>query len=157
MPTTADLIDIDESLPSCDLQFRLFGRRRSFSGTIATVKCFEDNALIKTRLSEPGRGRVLVVDGGASLGCALVGDVIAGLGMENGWAGVVVYGAVRDGDLLAEMDFCVKALGTNPKKSSKTAAGSVDIPVAFGGVVFRPGEHLYSDADGIVTSPAPIS
>lgn len=157
MFTTADLIDLDENLPSCELQFRIFGRRRKVSGRIATVGCFEDNALIKQQLSQPGEGRVLVVDGQGSLRCALVGDVIAGLGASNGWAGVVVNGAVRDSDLLDPMDFHLKALGTNPSKSSKTAKGTVDEPVAFGGVLFRPGDYLYSDGDGIVVSAQPLA
>lgn len=156
MPTTADLIDLDETLPSCNVQFQTYGRKRDMSGAISTIACHEDNALIKRRLSEPGNGRVLVIDGGGSLRCALIGDVIAGLGAENGWAGVVVYGAVRDADLLDEMDFCVKALGTNPRKSGKTAEGSVDIPVSFGDVTFRPGEYVYSDRDGIVIAQQPF-
>lgn len=156
MPSTADLIDHNEMLPSCSLQFRTFGRKRVMSGVISTIACYEDNALIKRRLSDPGNGMVLVVDGGGSLRCALIGDVIAGLGAENGWAGVVVYGAVRDADLLDNMDFCVKALGTNPRKSGKTAEGSVDIPVSFGDVTFRPGEYVYSDRDGIVITKQPF-
>ncbi len=153
---TADLIDIDENLPSCDLQFRSFGKRKAVQGQIATVSCFEDNALVRKVLSEPGHGRVLVIDGRGSLRCALVGDVVAGLGADNGWAGIVVNGAVRDGELLDAMDFAVKALGTNPRKSSKTAEGAIDIPVAFGGIIFRPGDFLYSDRDGIVVSARAI-
>lgn len=156
MPTTADLIDLDETLPSCNLQLRTFGRRTVMSGVISTIACYEDNALIKRRLSENGHGRVLVVDGGGSLRCALVGDVIAGMGADNGWAGIIVYGAVRDADLLDQMDFCVKALGTNPRKSGKTAKGSVDKPVSFGDVTFRPGEYVYSDRDGIVLAEGPL-
>ncbi len=153
---TADLIDRDETLPSCDLQFRIFGKRRSMHGPISTISCFQDNALVKQRLSEPGEGRVLVIDGRGSLGSALVGDVIAGLGMGNGWTGLVVNGAIRDSALLDKMDFCVKALGTNPRKSTKLAEGAIDIAVSFGGVTFRPGEFLYSDEDGIVTSASPF-
>jgi regulator of ribonuclease activity A len=153
---TADLIDLDETLPSCDLQFRDLGGRTRFSGTIRTVRCFHDNARLKQVLSTPGQGAVLVIDGGGSLRCALVGDVIAGLAVANGWAGLVVHGAVRDSAALAGLDLGVKALGTNPRKSAKTGAGQTDIPVGFGGVVFTPGHHLYADEDGIVTCPAPI-
>ncbi|GAA1659301.1 ribonuclease E activity regulator RraA [Glycomyces endophyticus] len=152
---TADLYDEhEERLGSCDLQFRRFGARPKFSGRIATVRCFEDNALLKTVFGEPGEGRVLVVDGGGSLHCALMGDVIAAIAAANRWEGVVVNGAVRDADALAGIDLGVKALGTNPRKSTKTGAGDRDVPVAFGECTFTPGALLYSDADGTVVLPA---
>ena len=148
---TADLVDEHgEALQSCDLQLRQFGGRRRFHGPIRTVACFEDNALVRQVLSEPGDGAVLVVDGGGSLHTALVGDLIAGLAQANGWAGVVVHGAVRDTEALGGLDIGIKALGSNPRKSAKLATGQVDVPVHFGGVSFRPGEHLYSDEDGVV-------
>ena len=111
---------------SCDLQLRQFGGRREFAGPISTVRCFEDNALLKSVLSEPGDGRVLVIDGGGSLHTALVGDVIAELGRSNGWAGLIVNGAVRDAATLRTLDIGIKALGTNPRKSTKTGAGERD-------------------------------
>ncbi|WP_067965344.1 ribonuclease E activity regulator RraA [Nocardiopsis trehalosi] len=148
---TADLIDAHgDALASCETQFRLFGGRAAFHGPIATVKCHEDNALVKEQLSQPGDGWVLVVDGGGSLRTALLGDRIAAAAAENGWAGVVVHGAVRDAAALAGIDIGVKALGTNPRKSAKTGAGVLDAPVAFGNVVFTPEAWLYSDEDGIV-------
>jgi regulator of ribonuclease activity A len=148
---TADLVDEHgEALQSCDLQLRQFGGRGRFHGPIRTVACFQDNALVKRVLSEPGAGAVLVVDGGGSLHTALVGDLIAGLAQANGWAGLVVHGAVRDTEALGRLDIGIKALGANPRKSAKLAAGQVDVPVSFGGVTFRPGEHLYSDDDGVV-------
>jgi regulator of ribonuclease activity A len=148
---TADLVDAHgEALQSCDLQLRQFGGRRRFCGPIRTVACFQDNALVKRVLSEPGNGAVLVVDGGGSLHTALVGDLIAGLARDNGWAGLVVNGAVRDTEALSGLDLGIKALGSNPRKSAKTAAGQVDVPVRFGGVTFRPGAQLYSDEDGVV-------
>jgi regulator of ribonuclease activity A len=148
---TADLVDEHgEALQSCDLQLRQFGGRRRFHGPIRTVACFQDNALVKKVLAEPGEGAVLVVDGGGSLHTALVGDLIAGLARDNGWAGVVVHGAVRDTEVLAGLDIGIKALGSNPRKSAKLAVGQVDVPVRFGGVTFRPGERLYSDEDGVV-------
>ena len=148
---TADLVDEHgEALQSCDLQLRQFGGRRRFHGPIRTVACFEDNALVKKVLSEPGDGAVLVVDGGGSLHTALVGDLIAGLAQDNGWAGLVINGAVRDTEALAGLGIGIKALGSNPRKSAKLAAGQVDVAVRFGGVTFRPGEHLYSDEDGVV-------
>lgn len=147
--TTADLYDeYEERLGSCDLQFRRFGARPAFSGRIVTVRCFEDNALLKSILSEPGEGLVLVVDGGGSLHRALMGDVIAGIAAANRWEGVVINGAVRDADALSGIDIGVKALGTNPRKSTKTGAGERDVILEFGECTFTPGATLYSDADG---------
>lgn len=148
---TADLVDdIGPDVRSCDLQFGQFGARREFAGRISTVRCFEDNALLKSMLSEPGDGRVLVIDGGGSLHTALVGDVIAELGRTNGWAGLIVNGAVRDAATLRTLDIGIKALGTNPRKSAKTGAGERGIAVSLGGVDFIPGDLAYSDEDGIV-------
>ncbi|MET0900123.1 MAG: ribonuclease E activity regulator RraA [Mycobacterium sp.] len=148
---TADLVDeIGAEVRSCDLQLRQFGGRDTFAGPISTVRCFQDNALLKSVLSESGDGRVLVIDGDASVHTALVGDLIAELGRSNGWAGVIVNGAVRDASTLRTLDFGIKALGTNPRKSTKTGAGERDVEVSFGGVTFVPGEIAYSDDDGIV-------
>jgi regulator of ribonuclease activity A len=148
---TADLVDdIGPDVRSCDLQFRQFGGRAMFAGPITTVMCFQDNALLKSVLSEPGNGGVLVIDGDGSLHAALVGDVIAGLGVDNGWAGIIINGAVRDAAALQTLDIGIKALGTNPRKSAKTGDGERDIAVEFGGVRFTPGETAYSDDDGIV-------
>ena len=151
--TTADLIDAHEELQSCDLQFRSFGKRQRFSGAIRTVRCRHDNALVKRVLSQPGAGRVLVIDGDGSMHCALVGDVIAGMAAANGWAGIVVRGAIRDSAAMAMLDLGIKALGTNPRKSAKAGEGEIDVPVEFGGVVFAPGDYLYADEDGIVVGP----
>lgn len=148
---TADLVDeIGVDVRSCDLQLGQYGGRRVFAGAITTVQCFEDNALLKAVLSEPGHDGVLVVDGDGSLHAALVGDVIAGLGRTNGWAGLIINGAVRDAATLRTIDIGIKALGTNPRKGSKSGAGTRDIAVEFGGVTFTPGETAYSDDDGIV-------
>jgi len=150
---TADLVDAHaDDVRSCSVQFRQFGGRARFFGPVRTLKTFEDNALIKATLSSPGAGAVLVVDGHASLRCALVGDVIAGLALQNGWAGLVIWGAVRDSVALGSLDLGIKALGTNPCKSAKHGTGVVDVPVSFGGVEFRPGEWLYSDEDGVLLS-----
>jgi regulator of ribonuclease activity A len=152
---TADLVDeLGDSAASCDLQFRQFGGRWAFAGEISTVRCFEDNALLKSVLSGPGTGRVLVIDGGGSLHAALVGDVIAGLGQSNGWAGIVINGAVRDAATLRTLDIGIKALGTNPRKSTKTGDGERDVVVEFGGIQFSPGALAYSDDDGIVVVTA---
>lgn len=148
---TADLVDdIGAEVRSCDLQLRQFGGRSQFAGPITTVKCFQDNALLKSVLAEPGHGGVLVIDGDGSLHSALIGDVIATMGLDNGWVGLIVNGAVRDSAVLRTLDIGVKALGTNPRKSSKTGEGRRDVAVEFGGVVFEPGHLAYSDDDGIV-------
>jgi regulator of ribonuclease activity A len=152
---TADLVDdIGPDVRSCDVQFRQFGARTQFAGPITTVRCLQDNALLKSVLSSPGEGGVLVIDGEGSLHTALVGDVIADLGHSNGWAGLIVHGAVRDAATLRGIDLGIKALGTNPRKSSKTGAGERDVAVSFGGVEFVPGDIAYSDDDGIVVVAA---
>lgn len=150
-PATADLVDdFDAELRLCQRQWQWFGRRRGFFGRVTTLKCFEDNALLRAALSEDGHGKVLVVDGAASLRCALIGDQIAALGRDNGWQGVIVNGAVRDGDVLAGLDFAVLALGRAPKKSTKTGQGWRDVPVSFGEVTFTPGAMVYADGDGVL-------
>jgi regulator of ribonuclease activity A len=148
---TADLVDsIGPDVRSCDLQFRQFGSRAEFAGPISTVRCFQDNALLKSVLSQPSAGGVLVIDGGGSLHTALVGDVIAELARSTGWAGLIVNGAVRDAAALRGIEIGIKALGTNPRKSTKTGAGEQDVEVVLGGVTFVPGDTAYSDCDGIV-------
>jgi regulator of ribonuclease activity A len=152
---TADLVDdIGPEVRSCDVQFRQFGARTQFAGPISTVRCVEDNALLKSVLSTPGEGGVLVIDGGGSVHTALVGDLIAELARSNDWAGLIVHGAVRDASALRDIDLGIKALGTNPRKSSKTGAGDRDVTVNFGGVEFVPGDIAYSDDDGIVVVAA---
>lgn len=134
-----------------------FGKKVCFSGAISTVKCLEDNSLVRTALEEPGAGRVLVVDGGGSMRCALLGDQLAVLGMENGWAGVIVYGCVRDTAVIATLDTGVKALGANPRRSVKQGLGERDIPVEFADVRFTPGAYAYADPDGILVSPTELT
>ena len=153
--STADLYDVHgDRLQSCDTQFRQFGGRREFDGIVATVRCFQDNSLLKSILGTPGDGRVLVVDGGGSLHTALTGDVIAQLAVDHGWAGLILHGAVRDSVALRSLPIGIKALGTNPRKSGKTGAGERDVVVEFGGAVFAPGDHVWSDDDGVVVLPA---
>lgn len=148
---TADLVDsIGPDVRSCDTQFRQLGGRAEFAGPISTVRCFQDNALLKSVLSEPGDGGILVIDGAGSLHTALVGDVIAELARSNGWAGLIINGAVRDSAALRGMNIGIKALGTNPRKSTKTGAGERDVEITLGGVTFVPGEIAYSDDDGVV-------
>lgn len=156
---TADLVDdIGDDVRSCDIQFHQFGGRAQFAGPISTVRCFQDNALLKSVLSEPGDGGVLVIDGAGSLHTALVGDVIAKLAHDNGWAGLIVHGAVRDAAALRGIDIGIKTLGTNPRKSTKTGAGERDVALSLGGVTFVPGDLAYSDDDGIVvvSAAAPV-
>jgi len=150
---TADLFDqFDERVRVCDPIFRDFGGRRCFSGPVSTVKCFEDNSLVKTALGELGAGRVLVVDAGGSLRCAMLGDLLVASAVENGWSGVVLFGCVRDSADIAGMALGVKALATNPRKSEKRGEGQRDIAVSFAGVGFRPGDYIYCDEDGILVS-----
>jgi len=154
---TADLIDQHgDVLLSCETQFRQFGGRRFFHGPVRTIRTLEDNALIRRLLGEPGHGAVLVVDGGGSLRTALLGDMIAASACQHGWAGVILHGAVRDTVALGRIDLGIKALGSNPRKSAKALAGTVDGPVTFGGATFTPGHWVYSDDDGVVVSPRPL-
>lgn len=151
---TADLVDAyGDRLYGCELQFRHFGAARAFHGPIRTVRTFEDNVLIKSVLSTPGEGAVLVVDGGGSLRCALVGDLIAGIAVANGWNGLVIRGAVRDVAALRDLGIGICALGTNPVKSAKLGTGTVDVVLSFGGATFAPGAMLYADEDGIIVIP----
>lgn len=149
--STADLYDEHgEFLASVSLQFQDLGGHTGFSGPVRTIRCREDNGLVKATLNSPGDGAVLVVDGAGSLNTALMGDLIAAAAVENGWAGVVINGGVRDRAALAKLPLGIKALGSNPRKSAKDSVGEVDIPVEFGGVTFRPGAVLYADEDGIL-------
>lgn len=153
--STADLSDENEGAAQVlRLQMRDLGGRRAFSGPIRTVRCHEDNSKVKAMLATPGNGAVLVVDGGGSLNCALVGDLIAQSAVDQGWAGVIVNGAVRDAAVLATLDLGVKALGTMPLRSVRRDLGESDGVVAFGGVIFTPGDQLFADADGVLVLPA---
>ena len=151
---TADLYDAHGDVcQSCSTQFKQYGLRRVFSGPIRTVKCLNDNVLVRRALETPFAGGVLVVDGGNSLDSALLGDLMAELGRKNGWAGVVIFGAVRDVVTLGTIDFGVKALGSNPKKSGKIGTGASNVEFQSGGVTFTPGHWIYSDDDGILVTP----
>jgi regulator of ribonuclease activity A len=130
--------------------FRDFGGRISFHGQAVTVKCFEDNSRIKELSATPGTGKVLVVDGGGSPRCALLGDVIAADLVKNGWEGLVMFAYVRDKAALASLNIGVKALGNIPKRSFKRAEGQVNIPVEIGGHTCSPGDHIYADEDGVI-------
>jgi regulator of ribonuclease activity A len=154
---TTDLCDAHEGkVRVVEPMFNSFGGRAAFFGRIATLKLFEDNSLVRKALESPGEGRVLVIDGGGSLRRALVGDQLAALGVKNRWAGVVVYGCIRDSRAIGEMDIGVFAIDTHPMKTVKMNVGETDIPVTFGGVTFIPGEWLYADEDGVIVSSAAL-
>jgi regulator of ribonuclease activity A len=153
-PATTDLCDAHPDAQVCEPIFQTFGGRQAFSGLITTLKVFEDNTLVKQAVEGPGEGRVLVVDGGGSKRCGLVGGNLAVSAATNGWAGIVVYGCIRDADELAEQPLGVRALAAFPRKSRRGLhSGQTGIPVAFAGVVFSEGEWLCADADGIVVLP----
>jgi regulator of ribonuclease activity A len=151
---TTDLCDAHPEIQVCDPVFQAFGGNPRFSGPITTLKVLEDNTLVKQAVESPGEGRVLVVDGGGSLRCGLVGGNLAVAAARNGWAGIVVYGCIRDADELGEQPIGVRALAAFPRKSQRGLhSGQAGIPVVFASVVFREGEWLCADRDGIVVLP----
>ena len=160
VPSTCDLCDAhvatsDGSFRVLPPVFHTYGGRRAFSGQVVTVRCFEDNSLVKAALDLPGEGRVLVVDGGGSLRRALVGGNLGAAGARNGWSGVVVDGCVRDVAELAACDLGVRALGLVPMPTQKRGEGQGDVPVVLQGVAVHPGDWLYADDDGIVVMSGP--
>jgi regulator of ribonuclease activity A len=149
----ADLFDAHEAeLALLALPWRSFGGRGSFAGPIETLACFEDNTFVRTLLEGPGDGRVLVVDGGASLRCALLGDMLGELAEKNGWAGVVVHGAIRDAAVMRTIPIGVVALGTCPIKSEKRKTGRPGAVIRIAGVTIHPGMWIYADDDGVAVS-----
>ncbi|HLK38005.1 MAG TPA: ribonuclease E activity regulator RraA [Polyangiaceae bacterium] len=156
--STTDLCDAHPGVQVCAPALVSFGGHLAFFGRVATVKVYEDNALVRTLLQRRGDARVLVVDGGGSLRCALVGGQLGQFAVENGWAGLVVHGCVRDSVELAAQPVGVLALATHPRKSEKGLHGGREGgPVSFLGVTFRPGAWLYADADGVVVSDELLS
>lgn len=157
-PVTTDLCDAHEalladgSLRVLAPVFRHFGKLAAFAGQAATLKVFEDNSLVRDVLETPGQGRVLVIDGGGSLRCALVGGNLGVLAQKNGWAGIVVNGCVRDTDELNACDIGVRALAAHPRKSQKRNVGERDVAVQMPGAVVRPGNWIYADADGVIVA-----
>jgi regulator of ribonuclease activity A len=150
---TTDLCDANEGKVQVVAPiFQLYGGVKTFSGKIATVKVHEDNVLVRDVLAKDGAGKVLVVDGGGSLRCALVGGLIAELAHKNHWAGIIVNGCIRDSEEISRIQIGLRALNTHPLKSVKKGAGDIEIPVTFGGVTFVPGHFLYADADGVIVS-----
>ena len=156
--TTADLYDeYEDRLQVSEPLFIHYGGQNCFCGPVATIKCFEDNSMVSEVLGTPGNGRVLVVDAGGSRRCAMLGDRLAQKGVDNGWAGVVMFGCIRDSMEIGQMPLGVLALATMPRKSIKKGIGESGIAVNFGGVVFRPGAWLYADPDGLVVAEERIS
>lgn len=150
---TCDLCDEHpDAVRVCEPMFAAFGGRETFGGEIVTVKCHEDNSRVKELLATPGKGKVLVVDGGGSLRCALLGDMIGESAVQNGWEGVLVYGCVRDVDALVQLDLGVQALASIPLKSVRKGVGETGLPVTFAGVTFHPGEFVYIDNNGVVVA-----
>ncbi|WP_207062170.1 ribonuclease E activity regulator RraA [Motiliproteus sp. SC1-56] len=137
--------------------FASFGARRVFGGQIVTIKAFEDNSLVREQVSEPGAGKVLVVDAGGSLRRAMLGDMLAAKAAANGWEGIVIWGCVRDVEALGETDIGVKALAAHPMKTEKRGLGDLNVAVTFGGVTFEPGHYLYADNNGMLVAAEPLS
>ncbi|QWP78504.1 ribonuclease E activity regulator RraA [Lysobacter sp. K5869] len=148
---TCDLCDRHDALVRVlDLPLRDFGGRRGFAGVVSTIKAYEDNSRVREAVAEPGAGRVLVIDGGGSSRRAMLGDLLAAQAVENGWIGVIVFGAIRDSAAIGAMDLGVKALGTCPRKTDKRGQGQRDVALAFGGVNIRAGDWVCADEDGVV-------
>jgi regulator of ribonuclease activity A len=155
---TTDLCDAHEGKVRVAAPiFRSYGGKSAFHGRIATLKLFEDNGLVRKTLDTPGEGRVLVIDGGGSLRCALLGDQLAALAVKNGWAGIVIWGCIRDSAAIGRMELGVLALATHPQKTVKKNLGDAGITVSFAGIDFVPGEWLYADADGLIVSASSLS
>ena len=150
---TADLCDAHpDKVKVCATAFRSFGKITAFYGPMRTLSVLDDNALVRSTLEGPGRGAVLVVNGGGSLKRALVGDNLAKLAIDNGWAGIIVNAAIRDSAVIDTMEVGVKAIGTCPLRSDRDGIGEQDIPTSFGNVIFRPDDWIYADADGVIVS-----
>jgi len=148
---TADLYDDhSQKLSVVDPGYKMIGLKACFGGEIVTIKCHEDNSMVRETLGTDGNGKILVVDGGGSMRCALVGDRLAQKAIDNGWEGIIVNGCIRDSMLIDEMAIGIKMLNTNPAKSIKRGVGLLNEIVQFSGVTFKPGSYAYADRDGIV-------
>ena len=158
MLSTADLYDLhSDRVQVCTGSFCDYGGTDAFAGVIETVRCFEDNSQVRASLERPGKGRVLLVDGGASKRCALLGDKLAQLACDNAWSGIIVNGCIRDSAIIRTIAIGVKALGTCPAKSEKRNLGETNVEVHFGGLNYRPGCYLYADRDGILIAETALS
>ena len=155
--STPDLFDNTPQARAIELQFTNYGGVQAFFGQVVTIKCYEDNSLVKQAVSEAGEGRVIVVDGGGSRRRALLGDMLAEQAASNDWAGLVIYGVIRDVDEIGAIALGVQALGSVPVKTEKLGVGQRDITVSFGGVHISPGDYLYADNNGVLVSSTPLS
>lgn len=155
--STPDLSDNTPQARAIELQFTNYGGVQAFFGQVVTIKCYEDNSLVKQAVSEAGEGRVIVVDGGGSRRRALLGDMLAEQAASNDWAGLVIYGVIRDVDEIGAIALGVQALGSVPVKTEKLGVGQRDITVSFGGVDISPGDYLYADNNGVLVSSTPLS
>ncbi|MFS0637988.1 ribonuclease E activity regulator RraA [Mesobacillus foraminis] len=150
---TADLCDeFGNELEVCQLEFKSYGKRSKFSGPVATVRVFEDNVLVLESLETVPEGSVLVVDGGGSRRCALMGDRLGKIAQDRKLAGIIINGCVRDSEDLRQLDIGILAIGTNPLRSKKDGKGERQIPVFFGNIDWTPESHVYADADGVILS-----
>lgn len=151
--SVCDLCDAHEDrIQVADPIFHDYGGRLAFGGQIVTISCHEDNSLVRDAVASPGEDRVLIVDGGGSLQRSLLGDQLASKASENGWQGIIVHGAIRDVEVIADIDLGVKALNVIPLKTEKRGLGERDVPVRFAGVTFKPGAHVYADLNGFIVS-----
>jgi regulator of ribonuclease activity A len=155
---TCDICDANEnkiadgSLAVLPPIFKSFGKKNAFAGPAATLKVFEDNVLVRSTLETAGDGRVLVIDGGGSLRCALVGGNLGVLAEKNGWAGIVVNGCIRDSEEINQCNIGVRALATHPQRSIRKGVGDTNLQVSIAGVTIKPGDWIYADADGVLVS-----
>jgi regulator of ribonuclease activity A len=155
---TPDLCDEYPELVSVvEPMFNNYGGRPSFGGEIVTIKCFEDNSLVREQVAQPGKGKVLVVDAGGSMRRACLGDMLAEKAVANGWEGILMYGCIRDVDAIGALDLGVQALNTHPMKTEKRGLGDLNVEVTFGGVTFVPGQYIYADNNGVIISPEALS
>lgn len=156
--STPDLCDnFPDKVRVLDAIFNDYGGRTSFSGQAVTIKCFEDNSIVKQLVDTPGRGRVIVMDGGGSLRRAILGDMLAEKAAKNDWAGLVIYGCIRDCDEIAQTELGVKALNVHPMKTDKRGLGDLDVAVTFAGQTIQPGDWVYADNNGVVVSDSALT
>ena len=154
--STPDLSDEAPEVCALELQLVNYGQIRQFGGAVVTIKCHEDNSLVKQCVEEPGLGRVIVVDGGGSMRRALLGDLLAEKAAANGWSGLIINGVIRDVDEIGRTSIGVQALGSCPIKTEKRGVGERDIDIHIGGVDIAPGDYIYADNNGVVVSKRPL-
>lgn len=155
--TTPDLCDqFPAQVAAAEPLFNDYGARPRFGGRIETIKCHEDNSLVRDAVAGPGAGKVLVIDGGGSMRRALLGDMLAAKAVANGWEGIVIFGCLRDVDAIDAMNLGVKALGCHPMKTDKRGEGQRGVVLHFAGILWRPGDHVYADRNGIIVAAEPL-